>query len=468
MKRPMNYYSPGKSGILFKMLLLLLMLGCDERKTESTIVAEAKGTALDLEDVAPEEIDSLTISVKLGANQRTGINVTNEHFATYYLSFINEDSTSTIIERKIPKYSSGQILQYGTVIYAEGAAELRVHYLLADSTATNVHLINTSNELKLPDEDTLRYVVNALVAPYDSLLRLINTSTRTGNVSLLTALEETYQTLQKRYRDQPLFLQLNDDYYYYLLQELDPANTEILAYLKNMKYVIAGGALTLLLRDYVTNRMDSLIFTDLDQSGQSDQLSSLLTRGVYLYLINSENRSHPRYFTALEWLKTTEMYQQDSIKILADINIIDPGEFKRQLMSITLTDTNDKTTNLSEVISGVPSDYYLLDFWATWCKPCIEGVRVMEEKGVPGHVRVISLSLDKPNMGAAWKKLTRALGQESTYLVTEDEFIDDFVNLMRLNTIPRYIVIDADLNLVDEAFLPPHDPRFVDRLNNLK
>jgi hypothetical protein len=37
-----------------------------------------------------------------------------------------------------------------------------------------------------------------------------------------------------------------------------------------------------------------------------------------------------------------------------------------------------------------------------------------------------------------------------------------------MKSIPRYVLIDKKLNLIDEAFYHPHEKKFLNYLNNLK
>lgn len=93
----------------------------------------------------------------------------------------------------------------------------------------------------------------------------------------------------------------------------------------------------------------------------------------------------------------------------------------------------------------------------------------MDEINLPDHVKVISLSLDKNKDFEKWLNMTEIFNQKISYHLNGTKRENqEFLKLIELESIPRYILIDKDLNLLDEAFYHPQDPEFLKNLNEIK
>jgi hypothetical protein len=77
------------------------------------------------------------------------------------------------------------------------------------------------------------------------------------------------------------------------------------------------------------------------------------------------------------------------------------------------------------------------------------------------------LSLDKSKDVPKWAKMTVDLGQKITYHADESKKeTKEFLKFIELKSIPRYILIDKDVEVLDKDIIHPQDPRFLLRLRN--
>ncbi len=88
--------------------------------------------------------------------------------------------------------------------------------------------------------------------------------------------------------------------------------------------------------------------------------------------------------------------------------ILDASLLGKKAPDFTLTDANGKEHTLASLLKG--NKYLLIDFWASWCKPCRKGIPVMRElvtKYQKEGVAIVNISTDKKKED--WLK---ALGEE--------------------------------------------------------
>ena len=154
------------------------------------------------------------------------------------------------------------------------------------------------------------------------------------------------------------------------------------------------------------------------------------------------------------------------------------------------TDLTDKFNKIKSLTAGKPSPgfdyenhaggktslaslkgtYVYIDVWATWCGPCrqeIPSLQKVEEQYQGKNVRFVSISIDALKDHDKWNKMVTDQKMGGVQLFAEGarpQFATDYA----IDTIPRFILIDPDGNIVNADAPRPSDPKLVELFSGLK
>jgi len=111
----------------------------------------------------------------------------------------------------------------------------------------------------------------------------------------------------------------------------------------------------------------------------------------------------------------------------------------RPAPEVSLVDADGNA--LGPIASAGPT---LIDFWATWCKPCLEMMPTLSRLHEEGRVRVIGVSIDE-DAGALRKFLRR---KAPSYPVAHDTGDDPAWWAYRVPAIPAAFLLDGEGQVV--------------------
>ena len=427
---------------------------------------EAPNVTEKVSDKAIEVVnkDTLSIYMNMPAKSAIGINAWKKPYDEFYLKFENETEKDTVILEKLPIIYDNNVMTFATFIDGENQEFIMLNnFFIANEDHSNLKLEFDGKTVHYTDKNASNFLTDSIYEAYRKIETKFSKKKTSGLKKELDSINSYYM---QRTENDKLNAHFNDIHYLQQLQTIDPTNRKINEYLKNTTGIGIGNSEAGLLQSYFKNRADVLDYGSLNKNGK--RYLELLSIGAYRFLKIEKNKGDSKYEPALNWFKTTDFYKRDSSYIKEQIIPLSKRQFKNNLTKLTLTDITSNQTSISEIVKQHNSPYYLIDFWATWCKPCIKGINTMNKMNFPESVKVISLSIDKQKDITKWKSTTEKLNQKITYWIDKDiPENQDFLDFAKIQSIPRYILIDKNLNLIDQAFYHPQDPGFKPGLSTI-
>lgn len=136
---------------------------------------------------------------------------------------------------------------------------------------------------------------------------------------------------------------------------------------------------------------------------------------------------------------------RSSVLVLTLFVAISTNVLGQQLRNFYLDDINGETTAYNE-IKG--EKLTVIDFWASWCKPCLKAMPKLEalrQKYSTQGVVLISINADGPRSIAKVAPLVKSLGLNSSILIDLDREIMSDLDIYQL---PTLLIVNDQNNIV--------------------
>ncbi|MCT4699902.1 MULTISPECIES: TlpA family protein disulfide reductase [Tenacibaculum] len=122
------------------------------------------------------------------------------------------------------------------------------------------------------------------------------------------------------------------------------------------------------------------------------------------------------------------------------------------------------TTSLDDL----KGKYVYIDMWATWCNPCKQEIPFLQkvEKQYHGkNIEFVSISVDSERDYGTWKTMVADKNLTGIQLYSKRD--KNFAGAYRVNSIPRFILIDPQGNIVDANAPRPSSPKLIELFTSL-
>ena len=208
-----------------------------------------------------------------------------------------------------------------------------------------------------------------------------------------------------------------------------------------------------------------------DKMSEDTLATELARKGILKRLLNrivsGENGWHPYPE------KVVEKYTSQYVNLTGDSLYIQkveaiPVSVSDSSFDLLLEDKDGQVTTLANVLKQNKGKVIYVDFWASWCGPCRAEMpysQELQKHFADKNVSFLFLSTDTNK--EAWLNASNEEFKSSSLSYRILDRNATFLNELRLNSIPRYIVFDASGNLIDENAERPSSKEVKEYLGHL-
>ncbi len=121
-------------------------------------------------------------------------------------------------------------------------------------------------------------------------------------------------------------------------------------------------------------------------------------------------------------------------------------------------------------LESMKGKYVYIDVWATWCGPCrmeIPHLQKLEKDYHGKKIEFVSISIDEMKNHDKWKKMIEEKQMGGVQLFADNNWSSAFVQAYGINSIPRFLLIDPQGNVVEADAARPSNPALREQLDKL-
>lgn len=140
--------------------------------------------------------------------------------------------------------------------------------------------------------------------------------------------------------------------------------------------------------------------------------------------------------------------------------------FSQGTLNIQVKDLNGNSTTIADI---TPSELIVLDFWATWCKPCLKSIPKLVElsqKFQNDKISFIGVSVDSPRSTNKIKPIVKSL-KISYPIVSDPEQL--LMTELMVNALPTLLVVNrkGKVLFIHEGFVAGDEIDIEKELNKI-
>jgi thiol-disulfide isomerase/thioredoxin len=194
------------------------------------------------------------------------------------------------------------------------------------------------------------------------------------------------------------------------------------------------------------------------QDGESQVLEEIQNpelKGEYVLLLANHIKTYPGIMDYKQKYDSYLINDSQKARMRDIVAKLDINEKGNKAVNFTLTDTEGKEHSLSDYLGKL----VYIDFWATWCGPCkgeIPFLQKLEEEYKGKNIVFISVSTDRQSDRQKWLDMVKEKKLGGVQLFAGDR-ANQVINPYHINSIPRFVLIDKEGNLIDGNAPRPSD-----------
>ena len=134
-------------------------------------------------------------------------------------------------------------------------------------------------------------------------------------------------------------------------------------------------------------------------------------------------------------------------------------KFPDSVAQFKMQNSKGALVTFEEVLEAHKGKKVVLDFWASWCKDCLEGLPELKKlQKETKNVDYVFLSLDRTT--DRWKKAVESLAMEGDHYFITEGWENPLTNYINLDWIPRYMILDEEGRVINAKTIKATDRKF--------
>jgi len=446
------------------LLILLLFISCQgENKDFPSIISQ---------NVLIEKNDSLEIIINnLPSEIFTSINFFDNNLNIVPLEFYNADIGSKTLKRRISISDLNYVfLSFRGFSLINNEHKSYWHMFVFDTKIKTLEFDYTFGDIVLKNKfEKEDFAEVEMIRNQYSIFESEFKKQRIDKIKYIENIENLFiqNNILFANSDEKLKKIFNEIEFLNSLSNADVTDKRIVEFLIQLDQPLFSSALNNLIFNYVEINKEEIFKIDDVYDNLSDEFKRLLTIELTRNLEKYKSKKYKSFDKNLEWLKKSNYYVENKIQI--DENLILTANNKPliKLGFFEVYTKEGKKATLNSILEMDHSDFYLIDFWASWCAPCIRDSKLIHDMKLPSNLKIINISMDKTTDREKWLLKSTELNLKNSYLFVESASNKEFIHEINLNLLPRYILIDNDYNVLDLNMISPSEGDFQTEIERL-
>ena len=147
-------------------------------------------------------------------------------------------------------------------------------------------------------------------------------------------------------------------------------------------------------------------------------------------------------------------------------NALTPAKENTPAIDFSFPDINGNEVSLS----GLKGKAVYIDFWATWCGPCIKEIPALQKLEADYHgkdIVFLSISIDALKDKKKWETFVTSREMKGVQLFAGDEGSKELAKTYKISGIPRFVLVGKDGSIVSSDAPRPSSSEIRPLLNSL-